>query len=373
MPLPQRDAFIRAILKFSDKIDDSAPGWEIERQFGDALDSVMFHGEWSMRQSRNRQLVKKYNTFRRLKFNAEAVHAQMATSLREAGLLDSSSRIGVSSLTPWVFSFGKELAGEWLLRGGAKLPEISVIAILVTSEAFTLLVDPISTYGYDDEGLPSRYHEGPICSTAESRVSEIVHAEVAGRLDFKEPNWDGFDISSVIERAVQSMKIAVDAERAEAAEADKFAAELASADSSLKEWQKFHHRPLISPYGLNPDEAEQWVCDWMLHMGAKGSKVTQYVGDGGIDVQADRYLAQVKMYAGSVGIASIREFAGVTFLDEDERRALFFTTGTYPLSAPALADRANMALFHFDLKTGTVSGANALGELYAARGFITER
>jgi hypothetical protein len=46
------------------------------------------------------------------------------------------------------------------------------------------------------------------------------------------------------------------------------------------------------------------------HLGAHDAQVTQYTGDGGIDVASRRCIAQVKHYAGSVGVAAIRE-AGV--------------------------------------------------------------
>lgn len=113
-----------------------------------------------------------------------------------------------------------------------------------------------------------------------------------------------------------------------------------------------------------------WVQDWLLHMGAAESTVTQASGDGGIDITSTHFISQVKLYVGSVGIADIREFIGVASYDSNRRAPLFFTSGQYPSSAIQIADQTGMALFHFAAETGVVTGINSLAQEYAMYGFF---
>lgn len=116
--------------------------------------------------------------------------------------------------------------------------------------------------------------------------------------------------------------------------------------------------PAPQPYGVSHRGAELLVAQWMAHLGDMGASVTQYTGDGGIDISSSRYLAQVKNYTGTVGVASIRELAGVASVDG--RRALFFTSGNYASGAVEFAERAGVALFTYDAENGTLHAQDAL-------------
>lgn len=134
---------------------------------------------------------------------------------------------------------------------------------------------------------------------------------------------------------------------------------IAPARQSLREWQVAHPHPLVQAYGVSPAGAEQWVCDWMVHMGAEGASVTRFVGDGGIDVESDRFIAQVKHYTGTVGVGSIREHIGVASIDALQRTPLFFTSGAYAAGAVQAADHARMPLFTYDVTQVAVTPVNA--------------
>ncbi|EYR62245.1 hypothetical protein N866_10385 [Actinotalea ferrariae CF5-4] len=69
--------------------------------------------------------------------------------------------------------------------------------------------------------------------------------------------------------------------------------------------------PPPQPYGVSPDGAERLAAAWMQHLGATGVAVTRGTKDGGLDVVADRYIAQVKAWAGPVSVVEVRAMAGV--------------------------------------------------------------
>ena len=114
--------------------------------------------------------------------------------------------------------------------------------------------------------------------------------------------------------------------------------------------------PFPQPYGVNDAGAEALVGDWMRHLGALDTVVTRVSNDGGIDAYSSRYIAQTKNYTGTVGVAEVRELAGVCAADG--RRGLFFTSGVYAVGAIEFADRVGIALFIYDAVRGTLVAAN---------------
>ena len=117
-------------------------------------------------------------------------------------------------------------------------------------------------------------------------------------------------------------------------------------------------KPGKQQFGVSDEGAESLVAQWMRWLGVYDAEVTKYVGDGGIDVESRRYIAQVKNFNGNVGIASIRELAGVAAVDG--RTPLFFTSGVYPRGADSWAQDAGIYLFTYDAKTAKLSANNQL-------------
>lgn len=128
--------------------------------------------------------------------------------------------------------------------------------------------------------------------------------------------------------------------------------------------------PEPQPFGVSHQGAEALVAAWMRHLGILDAEPTRYVSDGGIDVTGNGYIAQVKNYTGTVGVAEVRELAGVAVVDG--RTALFWTSGTYAVGAVEFADRAGITLFIYDAAGGAILAANALGETAIADGFPFE-
>lgn len=117
-------------------------------------------------------------------------------------------------------------------------------------------------------------------------------------------------------------------------------------------------KPGKQQFGVSDEGAESLVAQWMRWLGVYDAEVTKYVGDGGVDVESSRYIAQVKNFNGNVGIASIRELAGVAAIDG--RTPLFFTSGVYPRGADSWAQDAGIYLFTYDAKTAKLSANNQL-------------
>lgn len=115
-------------------------------------------------------------------------------------------------------------------------------------------------------------------------------------------------------------------------------------------------KPDPYPLGVSPDGAETLCAQWMEHLGQTNVRVTRSKSDGGIDVESDAWLAQVKHYRGSVGVTEVRELVGVTSIDG--RTPVFFTSGQYTSGALEFADRAQVLLFSYNAERGTLKPEN---------------
>ncbi|MBH0007970.1 restriction endonuclease [Salinibacterium sp. SWN1162] len=125
-------------------------------------------------------------------------------------------------------------------------------------------------------------------------------------------------------------------------------------------------RPDRISTGVTPRGAESLVAQWMRHLGEVNAEVTPFRGDGGVDVAGGRYIAQVKHFAGSVGVAPVRELAGVA--SDDGRLPLFFTSTGYSSGAVAFANRLEIALFVYDVAGAELRAVNPLALTLLKRG-----
>lgn len=116
--------------------------------------------------------------------------------------------------------------------------------------------------------------------------------------------------------------------------------------------------PSARPAGVNPREAEQVVAQWMRHLGEVDAELTSFTGDGGIDVTGSKSFAQVKHYSKPVGVAPVRELAGVAANDRHRRQALFFTSVGYAQGAVEFANNTGIALFVYDAANAGLEAMN---------------
>ena len=114
------------------------------------------------------------------------------------------------------------------------------------------------------------------------------------------------------------------------------------------------------PYGVSPEGAEHLVADWMRHVGAVNVSVTSFQSDGGIDVQSDFHVAQVKLYtASSVGRPEVQQLVGAALVSG--KKPLFFTSSGFSPGAKRFATEAEVALFKIVPESGVLLGVNSLG------------
>lgn len=105
---------------------------------------------------------------------------------------------------------------------------------------------------------------------------------------------------------------------------------------------------------MTPRDAEHLAAQIMANLGAMNVRVTQATRDGGLDVEADGFVAEVKHYADAVPAAPVHRIFGVA--QSRGARALFFTLTGYRPEAVAFAETAGVALFTYDPSTGAVAG-----------------
>jgi hypothetical protein len=147
-------------------------------------------------------------------------------------------------------------------------------------------------------------------------------------------------------------------------------AEFMLADGKAAQAEKMSARKVPAPaaqeFGVSHFGAEQLVCAWMRHLGWADAEVTRTGADGGIDVESATHVAQVKNYAGSVGVDVVRQIAGVAAAEG--KAPLVFTSGSYTVDALAFAERTAVPLFVYDAVAGTLGGANQPGRRLVANG-----
>jgi hypothetical protein len=109
-------------------------------------------------------------------------------------------------------------------------------------------------------------------------------------------------------------------------------------------------------------EAERHAADWMRYLGYADAAVTPAGPDGGLDVVADRAIAQVKAEGHLTGSQVIRQLAGLTVGGSHRGKdILFFSTFGYSRDALATAEEIGVALFRF------ADGGEAVAESTAAK------
>lgn len=138
------------------------------------------------------------------------------------------------------------------------------------------------------------------------------------------------------------------------------------AESIENRWLPIGPKP--SPYAseLTPSQAEEYVQAWMLFLGASGARVTQYSQDGGIDVECDNWVAQVKHYTSPVSVQPVREIFGVA--TSISKRAIFFALTGFTKDAKNFADENQIPLFQYDPVIGQLIPWNYSASLILENG-----
>lgn len=97
-----------------------------------------------------------------------------------------------------------------------------------------------------------------------------------------------------------------------------------------------------------PRDAELAAVASMKYLGFSDAQETPVGADEGIDVNSTKAVAQVKAYMVPVGRPDVQNLAGVAAAEK--KRGFFFALSGYTPQAIQWADKANVALFSFDLQ-----------------------
>jgi hypothetical protein len=108
-------------------------------------------------------------------------------------------------------------------------------------------------------------------------------------------------------------------------------------------------------------QAESLAAAWMRYLGADGVVVTPSTRDGGIDVVANHFVAQVKHQASPVSPAAVQQLAGIAHIEG--KRAVFFALSGYSRAARDFANRTGMALYRYSPSTATLVAESEAAEL----------
>lgn len=121
--------------------------------------------------------------------------------------------------------------------------------------------------------------------------------------------------------------------------------------------------PMVS---CNARQAEFLAKAWMEYLGAEGCRVSQATRDGGVDVDSDHFVAEVKHHAEPVSPNIVRQVVGVAAIEG--KRPLVFSLNGYSSAALEVGNRAGAALFKYNFEDGTLTGATPVAELVLTAG-----
>lgn len=102
------------------------------------------------------------------------------------------------------------------------------------------------------------------------------------------------------------------------------------------------------------------MADWLTYLGLKNVTVTVASGDGGIDVETDTHVCQVKNYSSQgVSVQEVRELFGVAV--SMRKAPLIFTSSTLTAAAHEFAEANDIAAIQYDAAEAALFPLNDLG------------
>ncbi|MCI9872787.1 restriction endonuclease [Arthrobacter humicola] len=119
----------------------------------------------------------------------------------------------------------------------------------------------------------------------------------------------------------------------------------------------------------SPRQAEFLAKAWMQYLGATGCKVSQATRDGGIDVDSEHFVGEVKHHAEPVSPGIVRQIVGVASIEG--KIPLVFSLSGYSEAALDVGRRAGAALFTYSFEQGTLSALSPQGERALKLGLLS--
>lgn len=101
--------------------------------------------------------------------------------------------------------------------------------------------------------------------------------------------------------------------------------------------------PPLLPATWTWREAEKSVADWLSENGERNVCIGAGSHDGGVDVETNRWVVQVKHWSGKVGAPDVRQIFGVATVRQ--KHAMVVTMNGFTADARAFARHAGVALY----------------------------
>lgn len=112
-------------------------------------------------------------------------------------------------------------------------------------------------------------------------------------------------------------------------------------------------------------DAEACAAEWMEWFGLGAARLTGGSADGGVDVECERAVGQVKDYGSPLAVGPIREIFAVATLAG--KLPVIFARAGYTGDAVAWGESAGVAMFTFDLQGTPEPVSTVAHELMAHR------
>jgi len=119
----------------------------------------------------------------------------------------------------------------------------------------------------------------------------------------------------------------------------------------------------------SPRQAEFLAKAWMQYLGATGCKVSQATRDGGIDVDSEHFVGEVKHHTEPVSPGIVRQIVGVASIEG--KIPVVFSLSGYSEAALEVGRRAGAALFTYSFEQGTLGAASPQGERALKLGLLS--
>jgi hypothetical protein len=117
-------------------------------------------------------------------------------------------------------------------------------------------------------------------------------------------------------------------------------------------------RPAPQPFGVSPLGAEHYCAQWMDFLGFEDVVVTESTRDGGYDIRAKGFVAQVKNFThGKVSVVDVRQIYGVA--QHLKVSAIVFSSTGATSDAQTFCNEAGIGLFQFNSEAGSLWAVNS--------------
>ncbi|OAD97708.1 restriction endonuclease [Arthrobacter sp. OY3WO11] len=142
----------------------------------------------------------------------------------------------------------------------------------------------------------------------------------------------------------------------------------ATVDRGGLQWDPQGDRP--EPMAAcSPRQAEYLAKAWMEYLGATGCKVSQATRDGGVDVESEHFVGEVKHHAEPVSPGIVRQIVGVASIEG--KIPVVFSLNGYSAAALEVGRRGGAALFTYSFEHGTLRAASPHGDKALKLGLLS--